>query len=51
MQVQVTKEGSIGKITIPFSTPEELYALLQKMTASKVAPAASDATVEPEFTV
>jgi ParB family transcriptional regulator, chromosome partitioning protein len=33
--VQVQKEGSAGKITIPFSTPEELYALLQKMTTPK----------------
>ncbi len=30
--VQVERNGAIGKITIAFSTPEELYALLQKMT-------------------
>lgn len=34
-QVQIQKEGSAGKITIPFSTPEELYALLEKMTSTK----------------
>ncbi len=34
VQVQVEKKGAAGKITIPFSTPEELYALLQKMTSS-----------------
>lgn len=35
LQVQVTRENGVGKITIPFSSPEELYTLLQKMTTKK----------------
>jgi ParB family chromosome partitioning protein len=30
-QVQIQKDGSSGKVTIPFSTVQELYALLQKV--------------------
>jgi ParB family chromosome partitioning protein len=33
--VQIQKEGSSGKITIEFSTPQELHSLLEKMTAMK----------------
>ncbi len=29
--VQVTKDGSVGKITIAFSTPEELYTILERV--------------------
>lgn len=58
-QVQIQKEGSAGKITIPFSTPQELYALLEKMTAAKsmqqfpatTTPAAPESDFVDEFTL
>lgn len=34
--VVVEKAGEKGKITIQFSSPEELYGILEKMTASKL---------------
>jgi hypothetical protein len=33
--VQLEKAGQSGTIKIQFSSPEELYALLQKMTAGQ----------------
>ncbi len=41
--VQVERAGATGKITIAFSTAEELYGILQRMTTPK--PAATDQTV------
>ncbi len=37
--VQVDKTGASGKITIQFSSPEELYAIIQRMTAAPAVPA------------
>lgn len=48
--VQVDKSGQSGTIKIQFSSPEELYALLERLKPKAELPPATPAN-EPEFTV
>jgi len=49
--VNVTKEGAVGKITIAFSTPEELYTILERVKSASMpsvaVPAQPLAVIEP----
>ena len=49
--VTVEKAGSSGTIKIQFTSPEELYSLLQKMTAPKPAPSEVPAPEADTFSV